>query len=244
MLHTVIRAEEWRSSSAHFPELQLILKSPDQGPLKSNLMDSLCETGIWHRVETDTTDWLIYASDGDFHTSRLIRPDQKGKYKVRGSDGKEWPYSWFAWRNLSRLEGLGELVQVSCRLDGSGNIQTGLFARTIVEAKAKEAGLEFAVQHGQITYTGPKDRFRSATIYPNSNGVTWGVHFQARAYESAYRQEDWGGACWPDKETVQVIADNWIKNGIQDVCANLTTLKARFPKHPSVPKLERYLNQK
>lgn len=130
------------------------------------------------------------------------------------------------------------MVFVSCCFEGTGNIQHGYFAKTLVEAKIVEAGLEFAVRGNQVVYVGRMDRFRDVDVYQNCNGITWGVHFKSRAYECANQTEDWGGSCWPDKVTANKVAKAFIKNGTKDKCANLPTLKAMFPNHPSVAKLE------
>ena len=230
----VVKAVEWRGMWATLPELHLVLDEPKPGPSQHSLMDRLVQSGTWYRSEAG----VAYACDGDFYTSRVLCMDPKGPYSVRGHDGKEWRYSGFNWGHLGSLPEWGEMVQVSCCFKGSGNIQFGTFARSLVEAKIKEAGLEFGVLHGRVVYTGPKDRIRDADVYPNCNGITWGVHFYMRVYEGAAKTEDWGGAEWPDQATAKAVAAKFIKDGTKDICANLTTLKAKFPGHAAIAKVE------
>jgi hypothetical protein len=238
----VIRAEEFRSMGGTLPRLELILEDTEPNRrIHSDIMGHLFESGTWHRSDEASSDTLIYAADGDYHTSRNVRMDPEGKYSVHGDDGTEWKHSWFTWQNITFLPSLGDMVQVSCHFQGWGNIHLGLFAKSLVEAKIKEAGLDFAVQGHRVIYTGPKDRFRDIDVYPNYNGITWGVTFRSRAYEGACPSEVWGGAYWPDEATARAVAATFIKDGTKDMCANLDTLKERFPNHPSVSKVADYL---
>ncbi len=243
-----IKAVEGRSIGAIKPELYLVLKDDAAKGLPpgwSALMDHLCDYGIWHQINSSTSGPLIYASDGDFHTFRMIRPDPKGRDSVRGNDGSEWKYSWFDWPwGVTYMESLGEMVKCRCYFKGTGNIQTGWFAKSLVEAKIKEAGLEFTVRRSDVVYTGPMDRFREVDVFPHYNGITWGVKFKWGPYKGARRNEEWGGACWPDQATVRAVADAFIKDGTKSECSNLVTLRDRFPEHPAIANLEKYEQQK
>ena len=243
----VIKAEQWRGMHATLPELHLVLRDSETGRTDSNVMDTLCKSGIWHLAPSSTSDQLVWSNNGDFHTSRLInkehprRKDVPQHYSLKGDDGTDWKHSWFTWQDITSLPDLGEMVRVCCCFEKSGNIQSALFSKALVEAKIKEAGLDFSfTKYGGIIYTGPRDRVRNTNVYQNCNKLTWGIHFEMQAYPNMARAEVWGGACWPDKATVDAVAAKFMKDGTTDMCANLTTLKERFPDHPVVPKLAKW----
>jgi hypothetical protein len=237
----VTKAAQWNYLGGKTPQMHLHLKDDATNVLPDGWSDKteyLVQHGTWHRVDHDTPKHLIYACDGDLYTTRKIRPDPKGNDSVHGDDGTEWKFSWWDWADANHLPDLGEVVKVSWLFEGTGNVQYGLFSKALVEAKIAEAKLDFAIQRNQVVYTGPMDRFRSTNVYQNYNGITWGIQFNSRAYEGAGQSDDWGGASWPDKATVTAVSKKFLLDGTKDVCANLHTLKTKFPGHPAIAKLE------
>lgn len=245
----IVKATESHAVGAQLPELVLILRDTEPTPERRGFqfyaMDELLDKGTWHRgAETNEYDraygQVIYANDGVFYTARGVRFDPKGKYTVQGDDGTRWTYSWFTWLDPSHVPDVGELVKVHCRAQDTGNIQYGLVPRSLVEAAIRESNLPFAIEHRQIVFTGPKEVIRESQLYPNCNGLTWGVSFRWQAFACADRREEWGGALWPDKATADAVAAKYVKDGVKDICANLSTLKERFPGNPVIAKVEAY----
>ncbi len=239
----VERAEASLSMWAPAPELQLRLRDPVAGHWPSDPAERLLRTGTWHRADPGQVcrdPGVIYAADGDYHVSRRIRVDPNGPYEVAGEDGQPWKYSGWSWHPVLTVPGLGEMAQVSCRYVDSGNIWYAQFSRALVEAKIREAGLEFEVRNYRVFYTGPMELIRDANIYQNCNGLTWGAQYHGRPYVGALPAENWGGAHWPDQAAAQAAADRYVRDGTKEVCAHTRALRARYPDHPVVPAVEAY----
>lgn len=238
---------------APVPELELtVVDTERRDKARFNLRDLLRETGTF-RILDDAINLppsdqylgsLVFAQDGDLGSSFRVRVDPEGKDSIKGENGPIH-YEKFYWdTNITPF--MNEpWTSVQVRFPNSGNIQRGLFKVSLVQEAIKKAGLPFEIVrwggHLVVRWTGDPCQIRWTETYRNAhNGLTWGVKFFYRAFEGARIQDKWGGAYWPDEKTAKAVAKAFEEDATTDMCANIQTLKAKFPDHPVVPKVQQW----